>query len=232
MTPDLFADDAPLAGARTPLGAQAVVLRGLALDTVDALWAALQAVGGGAHLAERENKALEELLAAMPSRPAVERAGTSLPIESLEAEVQWLDHQLSLAGATGEPAPEAERLWQDRVEVMNSLVQLRYVEAQRVDRRVGGTPGAHVHGHDDAVGAIVKPIGILVGIREAAELLSVRMGNGQNVRSLRQMISQRGVRFRVTRSRSGDQPPDAGPLDPQKRGRPTRSECRQRGRVL
>ena len=44
MTPDLFADDAPLAGARTPLGAQAVVLRGLALDTVDALWAALQAV--------------------------------------------------------------------------------------------------------------------------------------------------------------------------------------------
>lgn len=78
------------------------------------------------------SQALEELLAAMPSRPAVERAGTSLPIESLEAEVQWLDHQLSLAGATGEPAPEAERLWQDRVEVMNSLVQLRYVEAQRV----------------------------------------------------------------------------------------------------
>lgn len=78
------------------------------------------------------SQALEELLAAMPSRPAVERAGTSLPIESLEAEVQWLDHQLSLAaGATGEAAPEAERLWQDRVEVMNSLVQLRYVEAQR-----------------------------------------------------------------------------------------------------
>jgi len=78
------------------------------------------------------SRALEELLAAMPSRPAVVRAGTSLPIESLEAEVQWLDHQLSLAGATGESVPEAERLWQDRVEVMNSLVQLRYVEAQRV----------------------------------------------------------------------------------------------------
>jgi hypothetical protein len=77
------------------------------------------------------SQALEELLAAMPSRPAVERAGTSLPIESLEAEVQWLDHQMSLAGAVGEPAPEAERLWADRVEVMNSLVQLRYVEAQR-----------------------------------------------------------------------------------------------------
>lgn len=77
------------------------------------------------------SQALEELLAAMPSRPAVERAGTSLPIESLEAEVQWLDHQLTLAGTSGEPAPVAERLWQDRVEVMNSLLQLRYVEAQR-----------------------------------------------------------------------------------------------------
>ena len=57
------------------------------------------------------------------------RAGTALPIESLEAQVQWLDHQLLLADA-GEPAADAERLWHDRVEVMSSLVQLRYVEAQ------------------------------------------------------------------------------------------------------
>ena len=78
------------------------------------------------------SQALEEVLAAMPSRPAVERAGTALPIETLEAQVQWLDHQLSIAGAAGEPAPIAEQLWRDRVEVMNSLVQLRYVEAQRV----------------------------------------------------------------------------------------------------
>ena len=35
MTPDLFADDAPLAGSRTPLGAQAVVLRGFALARGD-----------------------------------------------------------------------------------------------------------------------------------------------------------------------------------------------------
>jgi len=75
---------------------------------------------------------LEELLAALPERPAVARAGTSLPIESLEAQVQWLDHQLSVAGAEGR-APDAERLWRDRVEAMNSLVQLRYVEAQQVN---------------------------------------------------------------------------------------------------
>jgi hypothetical protein len=77
------------------------------------------------------SRELEALLAALPERPAVARAGTSVPIESLEAQVQWLDHQLSLAGAEGR-APEAEQLWRDRVEVMNSLVQLRYVEAQQV----------------------------------------------------------------------------------------------------
>jgi len=73
---------------------------------------------------------LEALLAALPERPAVERAATSVPIDTLESQVQWLDHQLSIAGSRL-PAPQAERLWRDRVEVMNSLVQLRYVEAQR-----------------------------------------------------------------------------------------------------
>jgi len=77
------------------------------------------------------SQALEELLAALPERPSVARAATSVPIESLEAEVQWLDHQLSIAGADA-AAPGTERLWRDRVEVMNSLVQLRYVEAQHV----------------------------------------------------------------------------------------------------
>jgi hypothetical protein len=79
------------------------------------------------------SQALEAVLAALPERPAVERAATSVPIESLEAEVQWLDHQLSLAGAdAGAADPATARLWRDRVEVMNSLAQLRYVEAQHV----------------------------------------------------------------------------------------------------
>jgi hypothetical protein len=52
-----------------------------------------------------------------------------LPIDSLESQVQWLDHQLSVAGSRLRGA-QAEALWRDRVEVMNSLVQLRYVVAQ------------------------------------------------------------------------------------------------------
>jgi len=80
---------------------------------------------------QARSQALEALLAALPARPAVERAATSVPIESLEAQVQWLDHQLTVADADGR-VPQAQRLWRDRVEVMNSLVQLRYVEAQRI----------------------------------------------------------------------------------------------------
>jgi hypothetical protein len=62
----------------------------------------------------------------------VERAGTSLPIDTLETQVQWLDHQLSAGVGELEPR-SAEQLWRRRVEAMNSLVQLRYVEAQRID---------------------------------------------------------------------------------------------------
>ena len=43
-TTDLFADQAPLAGTRTALGPQAVVLRGWALAQAQALWDTLQAV--------------------------------------------------------------------------------------------------------------------------------------------------------------------------------------------
>ena len=86
---------------------------------------------GSLDVLRARSRALETVLAAMPERPAVERAETSVPIESLEAQVQWLDHQLSLVGVDTR-APDAERLWRDRVEVMNSLVRLRYVEAQRL----------------------------------------------------------------------------------------------------
>jgi hypothetical protein len=109
-------------------------LKVLETRPADQLATSVASVAAGDSVAKlrARSQALEELLAAMPSRPAVERADTSLPIETLEAQVQWLDHQLSIAGAAREPAPDAEQLWRDRVEVMNSLVELRYVEAQRV----------------------------------------------------------------------------------------------------
>jgi hypothetical protein len=79
---------------------------------------------------QRQSIELEKLLASLPERPAVERAATALPIQTLEAQVQWVDHRL-LESASAASA-DTEQLWRNRIEIMNSLVQLRYVEAQRL----------------------------------------------------------------------------------------------------
>jgi hypothetical protein len=76
--------------------------------------------------------ALEAVLAAMPARPTVVRADSAWSIDTLEAQVQWLDHQLSVGEGTDATPEDEAQLWRERVEVMNSLVQLRYAEAQRV----------------------------------------------------------------------------------------------------
>lgn len=81
---------------------------------------------------QTQSQALDEMLSVIGERPVVERAGTSVPIDTLEAQVQWIDHQISVADGDIEPG-SAEQLWRKRVGAMNSLVRLRYVEAQRID---------------------------------------------------------------------------------------------------
>ena len=103
-----------MAAELTPLTAE----QALALDRVAQL--------------QTQSQALEEMLSVIGERPVVERAGTSVPIDSLESQVQWLDHQLSVGDGEIEPG-SAEQLWRKRVGAMNSLVQLRYLEAQRID---------------------------------------------------------------------------------------------------
>jgi hypothetical protein len=73
-----------------------------------------------------QSSALEAALATLGERPAVQRAGTALPIDALEAQVQWIDHRISTSG----DVLEAEQLWRERVDAMNTLVRLRYVESQ------------------------------------------------------------------------------------------------------
>jgi len=75
---------------------------------------------------QSQSSALEDALAMIGERPALQRAGTALPIDALEAQVQWIDHRISASG----DALEAERLWRERVDAMNTLVRLRYVEVQ------------------------------------------------------------------------------------------------------
>lgn len=74
------------------------------------------------------NERLERVLAALPERHAM-KGSTAFTVAELEDRIALLDDRLSRV--TLEPnAPErAEQLWRERVEVMNSLVQVRYADA-------------------------------------------------------------------------------------------------------
>ncbi len=74
-----------------------------------------------------ENARLELVLAALPEMRVI-RGSTAFTVSQLEDRLAFVDDRLSLF--TLEPnAPEhAERLWRERVELMNSLVQVRYAD--------------------------------------------------------------------------------------------------------
>jgi hypothetical protein len=59
----------------------------------------------------------------------VERAATSAAIDDLQTRIQILDQQLS--AAANDDRYRTQRLWSARVELMNSLVYVRYAEAAR-----------------------------------------------------------------------------------------------------
>jgi hypothetical protein len=60
-----------------------------------------------------------------PAGPAASRSRRDGMLSSIEHAMSLTDQLRSL--------PTAEQLWRRRVGAMNSLVQLRYVEAQRID---------------------------------------------------------------------------------------------------
>lgn len=75
------------------------------------------------------SRTLDELLQTMPQRPRVERVGMAATLDSMEERIQWLDYQLSYAGGNLDAA-QSQRLWQERVELMDSLVKVRYAQAR------------------------------------------------------------------------------------------------------
>jgi hypothetical protein len=74
-----------------------------------------------------QNARLEAILAALPEA-RVMLGSTAFTVSQLEDRLAFVDDRLSRI--TLEPnAPEhAERLWRERVELMNSLVQVRYAD--------------------------------------------------------------------------------------------------------
>ena len=76
------------------------------------------------------SRVLDEMLQTLPRRPAVERVSMAATIDTIEERIQWLDFHLSYAPVELDDA-QAQRLWSERVELMDSLVKIRYAEARR-----------------------------------------------------------------------------------------------------
>jgi hypothetical protein len=79
-----------------------------------------------------ESRRLESLLASLPTEPRLTRAQTALTVADLEDRIQWVDYRLNIASEAGVAGEPAERLWRERVDLLNSLVAVRYAEARTV----------------------------------------------------------------------------------------------------
>jgi hypothetical protein len=75
-----------------------------------------------------QSRHLESLLQQLPERPRIERVSTAAMIDTIEDRIQWLDFQLSDAPGSGLSEEQTRRLWRERVELMDSLVKVRYAE--------------------------------------------------------------------------------------------------------
>ncbi len=94
-----------------------------ALDTGGAALPAPVAAGMRA-----ENERLESLLAQLPERRAM-RGSTAFTIAELEDRLALLDDRLSRVALEPNAPERSERLWRERVDLMHTLVQVRYADA-------------------------------------------------------------------------------------------------------
>jgi len=76
-----------------------------------------------------QSRQLDGLLQDLPQRPSIERIATAATLDSIEERIQWLDVQLSFASTADLNETQAQRLWSERVDLMDSLVKVRYAEA-------------------------------------------------------------------------------------------------------
>jgi len=75
-----------------------------------------------------QSRELDELLHILPHRPTVERVSTAATLDTIEERIQWLDVRLSYASDDDLSETQAQRLWRERIELMDSLVKVRYAQ--------------------------------------------------------------------------------------------------------
>ncbi len=86
---------------------------------------------GGLNALMVQSQQIERNLRALPAQPSVMRAGTAATISELEDQVAAIDYLLTHPELQLS-AEQQEMYWRDRVRLMNSLLQLRAAQAQRV----------------------------------------------------------------------------------------------------
>jgi len=115
---------------------QAALGGGAGADTVARLAAAgtdnVAAADARLQTLMQRSAQLEQTLRAIPAGPQVVSAGTAGTIAALEDRVALIDYQLSLESESRLTPAQQQLLWRERVDLMNSLVQVRYAQAQRV----------------------------------------------------------------------------------------------------
>ncbi len=77
-----------------------------------------------------ESQRLEAVLAALPADTRVIRAGTALTVAGLEDRIRWVDYRLNVASEAGINPRQEDLLWRERVDLLNSLVAVRYADAR------------------------------------------------------------------------------------------------------
>lgn len=77
-----------------------------------------------------QSRQLENDLRLLPDEPRVMRASTVATLSGLEDRIAAIDYQLN-DPAVSMTSGDRELFWRERVRLMNSLLQLRYAQAQR-----------------------------------------------------------------------------------------------------
>ncbi|MGI9203886.1 MAG: hypothetical protein ACR2Q3_07745 [Woeseiaceae bacterium] len=77
------------------------------------------------------SRQIERDLRALPGQPSLVRASTAATIVELEDRIAAIDYRLNHPAIRMSPA-EAEIYWRERVRLMNSLLNLRRAQAQRM----------------------------------------------------------------------------------------------------
>ncbi|MGH8496840.1 MAG: hypothetical protein ACREVN_11965 [Gammaproteobacteria bacterium] len=80
----------------------------------------------------RRSMELENALRALDHQPGIVRGSTAGTIAEIEDRIALVDYQLNYAAGGQLTDIQSARLWQQRVDLLNSLVQVRYAQAHQV----------------------------------------------------------------------------------------------------